>query len=172
MKKHFVVSSFIFYYDHYTYKVLVLHHKKLDKWVVPGGHIEDNENPIQAIAREIREETGISEFELISFKHTSYSLFSDSKELLAPEWITEELIPKTKSENQHMHIDLFYVALTKEPNIHLNKDESNNIKWVDILELDQLDAFDSTKCFANMLLKKLNDISSNTKYNTLGVFKG
>src|SRR5680860_642662 len=37
-------------------KVLLVHHKKFNKWTPPGGHIEENETPDQALMREWKEE--------------------------------------------------------------------------------------------------------------------
>ena len=37
-------------------KVLLIHHRKLDKWLPVGGHIELDEDPEQAALREAREE--------------------------------------------------------------------------------------------------------------------
>ena len=34
-------------------------HKRLQQWMPPGGHIEPNEDPVQAALREVREETGL-----------------------------------------------------------------------------------------------------------------
>jgi len=41
-----------------------------DKWTQPGGHVEKNECPVAAIAREVKEETGLnaSKIELICAK--------------------------------------------------------------------------------------------------------
>ena len=36
-----------------------LHWHRLGLWLPPGGHIEPNEDPIQAVLREIEEETGV-----------------------------------------------------------------------------------------------------------------
>ena len=52
---------------HYTATVFVIHEKKLlllkqDKspyWLLPGGHIEDNELPHEAAVREVFEEPGL-----------------------------------------------------------------------------------------------------------------
>jgi 8-oxo-dGTP diphosphatase len=41
-------------------KVLLVHSRKYDKWVPPGGHIEPEETPDQAVVREFLEETGLS----------------------------------------------------------------------------------------------------------------
>jgi 8-oxo-dGTP pyrophosphatase MutT (NUDIX family) len=40
-------------------KVLLVKHKKLNKWFSPGGHIEPDELPHQAAERECLEETGV-----------------------------------------------------------------------------------------------------------------
>jgi 8-oxo-dGTP pyrophosphatase MutT (NUDIX family) len=37
----------------------MLKHKKLGKWLPPGGHIEPNELPDDAACREVLEETGL-----------------------------------------------------------------------------------------------------------------
>lgn len=34
-------------------------HPKLGMWLPPGGHVEENEDPVQAVLREVEEETGI-----------------------------------------------------------------------------------------------------------------
>jgi|ERR1035437_846177 ADP-ribose pyrophosphatase YjhB (NUDIX family) len=43
--------------------ILVL--SKLKYWAFPRGHIEENENPLDAAIREIKEETGITQLEFI-----------------------------------------------------------------------------------------------------------
>ncbi len=40
-------------------KILLIKHKKAGIWLCPGGHIEENELPHQAVEREFLEETGI-----------------------------------------------------------------------------------------------------------------
>ena len=52
-------NSFIINNSSHQLKILLIHHKKFDKWMVPGGHIEPFENPIEATIRETKEETGL-----------------------------------------------------------------------------------------------------------------
>lgn len=40
-------------------KILLIFHKKFQKYIQPGGHIESNEEPYETAIREVYEETGI-----------------------------------------------------------------------------------------------------------------
>ena len=42
------------------WKALVHKHRKMNLWIQPGGHVEHTENPWQALAHELHEETGYS----------------------------------------------------------------------------------------------------------------
>ena len=57
LKRVVIVS----YYDN---KLVCCKHKERDTWELPGGHIEDGEDPIVAAKRELFEETGAIDFEL------------------------------------------------------------------------------------------------------------
>jgi len=41
-------------------KVLLCHRTDMDLWNLPGGRVEENESPWEAVIREIREETGLN----------------------------------------------------------------------------------------------------------------
>lgn len=57
-EKHFCGSVWVLSKGKPT-KMLLVHHKKLGKWLQPGGHIEPTENPVETAVRELKEETGI-----------------------------------------------------------------------------------------------------------------
>ena len=54
MLRHPTVSAFVSTPTH----TLLHFHAKNQMWLPPGGHIEANEDPIQAVQREVQEETG------------------------------------------------------------------------------------------------------------------
>ena len=59
--RHFTATGFVVHND----GVLLHWHLKVGAWLPPGGHIDDNEDPVQAVLREIREESGV-EAEVVS----------------------------------------------------------------------------------------------------------
>lgn len=61
MSSHLVATAYIVHEG----RVLLVFHKKLQKWLPAGGHVEPGETADQAAVREVREELGIS-VELVS----------------------------------------------------------------------------------------------------------
>lgn len=113
MKKHFTTTAYIASKIDGEYKVLLHKHKKLNIWIAIGGHIEENENPIQALLREVKEETNL---EINLIKNEGELLKTNQvEELSAPVTILEEKIPLYKDEPAHFHIDLIYFATCKNP---------------------------------------------------------
>ena len=56
MRRHFTATGFVVDGD----RTLLHWHKSLQQWVPPGGHVEPDEDPLQAVLREVQEETGIA----------------------------------------------------------------------------------------------------------------
>lgn len=99
MIRHFTATGFVVGGD-----ATLLHwHGRLGQWMPPGGHIEQDEDPVQAVLREIREETGLVA-EVIPSR--AAEAFAYPEQLPAPYTILVEDIPGPGEP--HKHIDMIY----------------------------------------------------------------
>jgi 8-oxo-dGTP pyrophosphatase MutT (NUDIX family) len=108
MLKQFTTSVFIINNFEECLKIALIHHKKLNRWMVPGGHIEPFENQVEAAIREVREETGLS-IKLFSFLHSENKVM-DTEWIMPPEYFYQQLIPAATNEECHYHLDFAYLA--------------------------------------------------------------
>ncbi len=114
----FTIEVFIVYKN----KVLLIHHKALDKWLPVGGHIELDEDPEQALFREIEEETGLTNIKVLGSKLT---LERDGfKSLFAPTYLDIHRINET-----HRHVGMVYFGASDKEKVRLEKDEHKDIRW-------------------------------------------
>jgi len=121
----FVVTVLIVYKN----EVLLVHHKELNKWLPVGGHIELHEDPEEALFREIKEETGLTQVKVLGKKPFFKS--KGTKFLYSPIFLDIHEISKN-----HKHIGLTYFAETKSNKVKLAKKEHKNIHWFTKKELD------------------------------------
>jgi 8-oxo-dGTP pyrophosphatase MutT (NUDIX family) len=112
-------------------KVLLIHHRKLDKWLPLGGHIELDEDPEQAALREAREESGLT-VELLGERPPTTG--PGTRALIAPRFLDIHRINET-----HEHIGLIYWARPKNGDVTLATEEHLAIRWCSSGELDELD---------------------------------
>src|SRR3989344_7986039 len=111
-------------------KVLLRKHDKYKLWLSVGGHIELDEDPIQAALREVREEVGLD----IEFLYNGKirKIKKDYEELLPPRFMCRHRINKV-----HEHVTLIYLAKSKTDKLKLSKKEkSDECKWFSLEELD------------------------------------
>src|SRR5687767_4630130 len=52
-------AYFVAVYPRHGGRVLLIRHRRLGKWLPPGGECNEGELPLEAAARELREETGL-----------------------------------------------------------------------------------------------------------------
>ena len=104
-------------------KVLLVNHRKLRMWLPFGGHIEPNEDPVEALHREAREETGF-EIEIVAERPEIDQ--RGVHVLPAPETILLEDI-----EPGHVHIDLIYFVRPVGGTQRLAENEHSEMRWFD-----------------------------------------
>ncbi len=101
---------------------LLLHHGKLNKWLQPGGHIEDDADLLSASLREAREETGAD-----VCPH-SLSIFD----------VDVHEIPARANEPAHFHYDIRFLLVADKTVPLLVSSESNDLAWVALEQIEQL----------------------------------
>src|SRR5580698_10253030 len=111
-------------------KVLVIHHRKLDKWLPLGGHIELDEDPEIAALREAKEESGL-DVELLGERPPTTE--PGTRALIAPRFLDIHRITDT-----HEHIGLIYWARPAGGAVTLAEAEHHDIRWGSATDLDQL----------------------------------
>ncbi len=109
---HFTASGFVVSPDGSS--LLLIHHRRLNRWLQPGGHIDpEDPSPIVAAAREVEEETGVA------------------TEPLAAHLIDLDIhaIPAWNPEPEHEHFDLRFAFRALDARL-IADDEVNDAIWV------------------------------------------
>ena len=137
-------------------KVLLVHHRKLNIWLPPGGHVDKNELPHQAAEREFFEETMV--------KVTAYSpegqlASTESQYLPNPfatnlHWISQQNYQNRKQGQSpvddkgcEQHYVLIYLVAANQSDIKISvqKSEVFDARWFTQSELRSLDATQDVK---------------------------
>jgi 8-oxo-dGTP pyrophosphatase MutT (NUDIX family) len=109
-------------------RVLLLHHRKLRRWLQPGGHAEAGERSGETVAlREAREETGIEGLTL----HPT-----------APRPLDVDVhpIPARVDEPAHRHLDLRYLVIApRDASLRRLAAEARALRWFAWEELTVID---------------------------------
>jgi ADP-ribose pyrophosphatase YjhB (NUDIX family) len=120
----FTVSAFIVFDG----KVLLVNHPRYGKWLPIGGHIELDEDPDETLFREIVEETGFTDVEILSNK----PVLNDAgrKALYTPNYMDIH-----EANPPHRHIELVYFARV-ENDKSVKSDEHSEARWFSAEELN------------------------------------
>lgn len=128
-------------------KVLLHLHKKLGRWLQPGGHIELDEGPIEAALREAKEETGL-DVEIIGNSQLP-TLGADASDIIPPKFLNRH-----RFNDEHEHIDCAYFARVIGGS--LTPEDGVEMRWLsrEEIEADQL-LLPATREYALAALREL-----------------
>jgi 8-oxo-dGTP pyrophosphatase MutT (NUDIX family) len=139
-------------------RILLVHHRKLDKWLPLGGHIELDEDPEQAALREAKEESGL-DVELLGERPPTTG--PGTRALIAPRFLDIHRINDT-----HEHIGLIYWARPKNggppgvtrPAAALAAEEHHDILWCSGEDLEKLQPTmsDAVKWYCRKALEEVS----------------
>jgi 8-oxo-dGTP diphosphatase len=143
-KIDFVVEVFIVYKD----KVLLRIHDKFKIWLSVGGHIELDEDPNQAVLREVKEEVGL---DIKLYDQNQLLKHGDEKDrqLIPPVGLGRHFVSST-----HEHVCHIYFATSDTDNVIPEK-ETDVWKWVTAEELETMDLKPDIAFYAKEALKRL-----------------
>jgi 8-oxo-dGTP pyrophosphatase MutT (NUDIX family) len=110
--------------------LVALHwHQKLAMWLPAGGHIEANEDPVQAVLREINEEFGVVATVLPIAPRTPY--MGGPEQLEPPHAMLDCMVGP-----DHVHIDLCYYCKLESGYPGVPEDAASPVIWVDAAALE------------------------------------
>lgn len=110
--------------------VLLTHHRKLDRWLQPGGHADGDSDVLAVALREGLEETGL-----------------DSLEPVASEIFDLDIhpIPARGSDPEHFHYDVRFLLRDAGSGDYIVSEESLDLAWVPLAELERYSDEDSMR---------------------------
>jgi 8-oxo-dGTP diphosphatase len=142
MLKHFSATVYVVNEIDGDPKVLLHFHKRHHNWYGLGGHVEDNEDPVEAAIREAKEEAGI---DVTIFSGHPLKIYKHAHELIAPVLLMDQDI-----KGDHRHIDCIYFGTTTDPSKVAMREE---FCWCSQKDIDTMDLQEDTKYIAKQALK-------------------
>ncbi len=127
-------SAYIIRTDFDEPKIMLHLHRKIGKYLQFGGHVELHETPWQAVAHELREESGydIDQLRILQPEQRVKQL---SDAVIHPQPAAHSTHP-FGGGTDHFHTDIGYAVVATEPPRHLPEDgESTTIKLLTRSEL-------------------------------------
>lgn len=95
-------------------RVLLTHHRKLDKWLQPGGHCDGDPDVHRVALREAREESGLHDIRL-----RMPAIFD----------LDIHPIPARDGEPAHAHYDVRFLVQSVSGDSFIVSDESHALRW-------------------------------------------
>ena len=125
---HFTASSFVLSPDNSS--LLLIFHGKLLRWLQPGGHVDSDDVDLQSAARrEVLEETGLDDLELLA---------------PLPFDLDIHVIPARKEQPEHWHLDVRFLWRAPHWSVKAG-DDAQACRWVGLDQVDELESDESVR---------------------------
>lgn len=119
-------------------EVLLMHHRKLDRWFQPGGHCDGNPDVFAVAQKEIEEETGLTEFSAVQG-----GIFD----------VDIHLIPANSKDAAHHHYDVRFLFQADVATELIINSESLDLRWI---PLTNVAAFNNSESILRMVRKTIS----------------
>lgn len=117
--------------------VFMLHHRKLNLWLQPGGHADGNHDIVEVALNETVEESGAEPSQV---RMLSDDIFD----------VDVHTIPAKGVEPRHEHFDIRFLLELDDRKPLAGNDESHAVAWV---SLDQVHRFNNFRSLYRMVQK-------------------
>ncbi len=129
-------------------KVLLVFHKKFQKWTPPGGHMESDETFAETAEREFLEETGL-EVAAISSASVIHPQDNNSTPIPLPFYadiMTEGFRVPTIGH-------YLFVKRTGDSKLRINTSEIDDARWFTSKELDTIETFEQVRSLSRYAIE-------------------
>lgn len=109
-------------------RVLLMHHRKLDRWLQPGGHADGDTDLARVALREAHEETGVAGLRVEG------GIFD----------VDRHRIPARADEPEHWHYDVRYVVRAGTDERFTVNQESRALAWRPVVEVAADESLDAS----------------------------
>jgi len=114
---HFTGSAWVVSAD--GRRTLLLHHRKLDRWLQPGGHADGDADLARVALREAEEETGLRDLVVEG------GVFD----------LDRHAIPARGAEAEHWHYDVRFVVRANGSEDFVLNEEANALAWREVADV-------------------------------------
>lgn len=161
MIKHATAGAFVFCRFPDEWRLGLIEHPRLGRWMVPGGHVEPDESQAQAAVREVEEESGLVGVRLLEVPSPSFpeGFPVSYARVPLPWWITEQSVgPDNHLSEAHVHVDHQYVAVVPAPDQAAAA--AHSFAWYTADEVPELRMFEDSKLLAKVLFASIEDLDA------------
>ena len=160
MIKHATAGAFVFCrFPDDEWRLGLIEHPRLGRWMAPGGHVEKDECQAQAAIREVEEESGLSEIRLLEVGAPPLPGGFPRSHIRVPSpwWIIEQQVPADSHlAEPHVHVDHQYVAVVDDPEpAHAG---AHPFAWFTANQVTELPMFEDSKLLVKMLFSGIGDL--------------
>jgi 8-oxo-dGTP pyrophosphatase MutT (NUDIX family) len=101
--------------DRSLQRALLTHHRKLNRWLQPGGHADGDPDVMAVAMREATEESGLGGIEPVMTEIFDLDIHE---------------IPARGDEPAHSHYDCRFVLRATDDHDYVVSDESHDLEWI------------------------------------------